>query len=327
MIDMVALQSLIALAAHGTVGAAAASLGYTPSAVSQQIKRLESQSGVPLLERIGRGVVLTEAGRLLVAEGREVLARMESLESSLRAEAAGLGGTLRLAAFSTGVRGIVAPLAGDLARTAPDLALVVTEKDPAEAVELVATGQVDVALVHSWTGVALPLPAHLCAEHVGHDVADLLVHREHRLAAREQVTPGDLLEELWASTAPGTICHEWFTHMFSAHRRPPQVRFWSWEFASQVRLVEEGVAVALVPRLGRGPLPAGVVPVPVVDPIPRREVRLLWRETMEASPAVRHLRARLAAVVARSQSLDQSLRLATDQAIPSRMSASETIQE
>jgi DNA-binding transcriptional LysR family regulator len=323
MIDLVALQSLLALDALGTVGGAAASLGYSPSAVSQQIKRLESQAGVPLLERIGRGVVLTEPGRLLVAEGREVLARMESLESSLRTGAGGLAGTLRLAAFSTGVRGLVAPLAGDLARTAPDLALEVTEKDPVEAVDLVASGQVDVALVHSWVGVGLPVPPHLCAEHVGEDVADLLVHCDHRLAGRDRVTPADLLDELWASTAPGTICHDWFTHMFAAHRRPPQVRFWSWEFASQVRLVEEGVAVALVPRLGRGPLPDDVVAVPVLDPVPRRGVQLLWRETMDVSPAVRHLRTRLAVVVAARQ----ALRPATDQAMPSRMSASETIQE
>lgn len=326
MIDLVALQSLMALEAQGTVGGAAATLGYTPSAVSQQIKRLEAQTGVRLLERIGRGVVLTEPARLLVAEGREVLGRMESLESSLRAGSAVDGpgrGTLRLAAFSTGVRGLVAPLAGDLATTAPGLALTVTEKDPAEAVELVASGQVDVALVHNWIGVALPVPAHLCGQSLGEDVADLLVHREHPLARRATVTPADLLEERWASTPPGSICHDWFTHMFSAHRRPPQVHFWSLEFASQVRLAEEGVAVALVPRLGRGPLPDPVVAVPVVDPVPRRGVQLLWRETMDSSPAVRHVRQRLAAVVAQGQ----ALRAAMDQAMPSRMSASEQVQE
>ena len=223
MIDLVALQSLLALDALGTVGGAAASLGYTPSAVSQQIKRLESQAGVPLLERIGRGVVLTEPGRLLVAEGREVLARMESLESSLRTGAGGLAGTLRLAAFSTGVRGLVAPLAGDLARTAPGpRPRVVTEKDPGGRGRPRGLGRRSTsALVHSWVGVALPVPPHLCAEHVGEDVADLLVHRDHPLAGRDRVTPADLLDELWASTAPGTICHDWFTHMFAAHRRPP----------------------------------------------------------------------------------------------------------
>ena len=67
MIDPVALRSLVAVEQHGSVGAAAASLDYTPSAISQQIKRLESQTGVQLLERQGRGVLLTEAGRTLSA--------------------------------------------------------------------------------------------------------------------------------------------------------------------------------------------------------------------------------------------------------------------
>jgi DNA-binding transcriptional LysR family regulator len=66
MIDLVALQSLLRIAELGTVGAAADSLGYTPSAVSQQVKRLERELGVGLLERVGRGVVLTERGRQLV---------------------------------------------------------------------------------------------------------------------------------------------------------------------------------------------------------------------------------------------------------------------
>ncbi len=76
----------------------------------------------------------------------------------------------------------------------------------------------------------------------------------------------------------------------------PRVRFWSWEFASQVRLVEVGVAVALVPRLGRGPLPPGVVAVPVTDPVPTRMIEVLWRESASASPSVRHVRERLHAL-------------------------------
>ncbi|WP_110182122.1 LysR substrate-binding domain-containing protein [Nocardioides solisilvae] len=302
MIDLVALQSLLALDARGTVAAAAASLGYTPSAVSQQIKRLEQQAGVPLTERVGRRVVLTEQARLLVAEGREVLARVEQLESALLAHGDELAGSLRLAAFSTGVRGLVAPLAGELRRTAPALELTVAEEDPHQAVDLVASGQVDLALVHSWVGVGLSVPARVRTEHLGDDEADLLVHRDHPLAGRESVTPADLLDEVWASTQPGTICYEWFTVMFAALRLP-RVRFWSFEFESQVRLVQEGLAVALVPRLGRSPLPAEVVAVPVRAPVPTRTVRLLWRETMDASPTVRHVREVLRTVVARDAAL------------------------
>jgi DNA-binding transcriptional LysR family regulator len=88
--------------------------------------------------------------------------------------------------------------------------------------------------------------------------------------------------------------------MFAGFATPPQVRFWSWEFASQIRLVAEGVAVALVPRLGRGPLPAEVVAVPLVDPVPTRVIELLWRDSMSASPTLRHVRERLQVLFDRS---------------------------
>ena len=80
MIDPVALRSLVAVERLGSVGAAASALEYTPSAVSQQIKRLESQTGVQLLERRGRGVLLTEAGRSLTESARGLLAEMERIE-------------------------------------------------------------------------------------------------------------------------------------------------------------------------------------------------------------------------------------------------------
>ena len=111
----------------------------------------------------------------------------------------------------------------------------------------------------------------------------------------------ELLAEPWASTPVGSICHGWFTYMFAGFSTPPQVRFWSWEFASQTRLVAEGVAVALVPRLGRGPLPDDVVVVPLIDPIPTRVIEVLWRESMSASPTLIHVRDRLASLFDHSQ--------------------------
>jgi DNA-binding transcriptional LysR family regulator len=296
MIDLVALRSLLALEDHGTVSAAAQATGYTPSAVSQQIKRMERDLGVVLLERVGRGVVLTDPGRLLVEHGRGILRHLEAAMSGLRADEGDPRGPLRIAAFSTAVRGLVAPLVADLLRSAPEVIPEVTERDPVEVVELVVSGQTDLGVVHNWVGVPLHRPEHLRGELIGSDVADLLVHRENPLAGHSFVTPADLLTQPWGSTPPGSICHAWFTHMFAGFPAPPPVRFWSMEWASHVRLVEEGVSVALVPRLGRGPLPAAVVPVEVRDPVPTRLIELLWRESMSASPALTHARARLRAI-------------------------------
>src|SRR3954447_25655150 len=87
MIDLAALASLRAVDAHGSVVAAADALGFTPSAVSQQVKRLEKQTGVPLLERVGRGVMLTDHARHLVDAGGRLLADLEEVESTLHRRA------------------------------------------------------------------------------------------------------------------------------------------------------------------------------------------------------------------------------------------------
>src|ERR1700735_3618327 len=92
MIDLVALDSLRAVGARGSVVAAADALGFTPSAVSQQVKRLEKQTGVPLLERVGRGVMLTGHGRHLVEQGTRLLSDLEELQSGLPRPAGRVGG-------------------------------------------------------------------------------------------------------------------------------------------------------------------------------------------------------------------------------------------
>ncbi|MCE0538494.1 LysR family transcriptional regulator [Kineosporia rhizophila] len=298
MMDLVALRSLIAVEVHGTVAAAAAAGGYTPSAVSQQIKRLEKELGTVLLERVGRGVVLTGEGRNLVRHGHGILRQVEAATAGLGGDRGEPVGPLQVVAFSTAVRGLVAPLLADLARTSPDLVPEVFEQEPREAVETVATGQADVGLVHHWVGVPLHSPDFVARQLVGFDTADLLVHAGHPLARAGRVTPADLVDEPWASTPVGTICHGWFLYMFAGFARPPRVRFWFSEFASQVQLVAQGQAVALVPRLGRGALPPEVVAVEVSGPVPTRVIELIWRDSMSASPAVRHVLDRCSALFA-----------------------------
>ena len=286
MIDAVALRSLVAVGDLGSVAAAADSLGYTASAVSQQVKRLEASAGVTLLEKYGRGVMLTEAGRQLAASAQDLLARMERLESQLRSTTGRPVGRVRLASFATAVRGLVAPALRTLREEAPELAVGLREAEPWDAVELVATGQVDLAVVHNWEPLPIAIPDHLTSRVLGTDLADVLVHCDHRLSGRRSVTAADLVDEAWVSVSPGSICHQWLTKMFHDIGRAPRIDHFAAEFASHVALVERGLAVALVPRLGRGPLPPGVAAVPVHDPVPTRTITAVWRRTMGESPAL-----------------------------------------
>jgi DNA-binding transcriptional LysR family regulator len=287
MIDLAALVSLRAVDTHGSVVAAADALGYTPSAVSQQVKRLERQVGVDLLERVGRGVMLTGAGRQLVDTGDRLLSDLEGLESSLLRDTGRVAGHLRVAAFSTAMRGRVAPSVRALLDTHPDLTLTLAEHEPWDTVDLVATGQVDLGVVHRWGDVPLEVPDHVVATSVGRDVADVIVPREHRLAGRTRVSPHDLLDEAWIATPEGTICRQWLRRMYDGTGRLPRIAHVARDFDSHLALVCAGLGIALVPRLGRSPLGDDIVAVAAHRPTPTRELMVLHRGSMGESPAVR----------------------------------------
>ncbi|HYG92543.1 MAG TPA: LysR family transcriptional regulator [Nocardioides sp.] len=286
MIDLDALTGLRAVATYGSVVAAAEATGFTPSAVSQQVKRLERQTGVPLLERVGRGVMLTSHGRYLVDAGERLLADLEQLESALQSRADVVAGRVRLVAFSTAMRGLVAPVARRLREDHPALELTLEEREPWDAVELVAAGRCEIGLVHRWGGVPLDVPDHVVATAVDRDVADLIVHRDHPLARRRSVTPHDLSDEDWIATPESTICRQWLHRMFDGTGRPPRIAHVLMEFESHLALARAGLGVALIPRMGRATLGDELVAVPVADPVPTRDVDALHRRTMADSPAV-----------------------------------------
>jgi DNA-binding transcriptional LysR family regulator len=286
MIDLQAVVALRAVDTHGSVVGAAEALGFTPSAVSQQVKRLERQTGVALLERVGRGVVLSLPGRLLVDAGTSVLRDLEQVQADLHRTAGGVAGHLRLAAFSTAMRGLVAPVARDLLATHPDLSLGLVEREPWDAIAEVAAGLLDVGLVHSWGDVPIDVPDHLDRVDVGSDLADVVVHRTHRLADRDRITPHDLVDEGWIATPEGTICRQWLGRMYDGTGRRPRIVHESMEFESHLALVAADLGIALVPRIGRAPLGADLVAVPAADPVPTRSIVAVHRRSMAASPAV-----------------------------------------
>jgi len=298
MIDLASLRSLIAVRDHGSVVAAADALGYTPSAVSQQIKRLAQQSRAPMLERVGRGVILTDRGRLLAERGARLLADFEEIANLATDSEGEVTGALRVASFSTASRGLVAPLLARLSRSAPGVEVTVTEHDPREIVTLVERGGADFGIVHDWTAVPLDIAPTLVRQHLLIDAADVLLPVDHRLAEADAVQALDLVDERWVSTPVGSICHEWLHQMFGMHGARPDIRYYDGSFATHVALVEQAVAVALLPRLGREWLPPGVRAVPVIDPAPRRNVSAIWRRASAESAVRQRVQAELEAMVA-----------------------------
>ncbi len=147
MFDLTRLRVLVALAHEGSVTAAAQALHYAQPSVSHHLARLEVEAGVPLLQRVGRGVRLTDAGRLLVERAEEILGQVDSAHAELAAHAGLRAGRVRLAAFPSALATLVPPAAARLASEHPGIELTLTEAEPPEALTALRNAEVDIALI------------------------------------------------------------------------------------------------------------------------------------------------------------------------------------
>lgn len=290
MIELGSLRALQAVAALGSLARAADELGFTASAVSQQIKRLERQVGVRLLAPAGRGVVLTAAGRAMIDAAPEAFHAVERCAEAAKSAADGEPrGLIRIVAFSTAIRGLLAPSIPELSTRHPNLRIHITEQDPEQALRTVDSGSADVAVVHDADGLPVALPPSLAQHHLHTDYGDVVMRHDHPLArSPEPPASADLAGYPWVISPPGTVCHQWFRRLLSDAPEPPDVRHLVDDFSTQLALVAAGDIIALIPRLARPPLPEGLRSRSLDRP-PRREVHAVWRSSAAASPAVRAL--------------------------------------
>ncbi|WP_274918615.1 LysR family transcriptional regulator [Streptomyces sp. WZ-12] len=285
MFDLNRLRALRAVATHGTMTGAASALGYTPSAISQQIAKLERETGSALLDRQGGKVELTPAAWLLAEATDEVVAVLERTRSRLEEQRDQPTGRLVLAAFPTACRGFVAAALAGLAGRYPALDCRLLESDPNRAVSLVVRGEADLAVVHDWHNTPLTLPASLSVVELGEDIADVALPAGHPLADRAALTPYDLREERWIGQGSGAMCHEWLVRCFSDLGIEPDIAYQIEEYESQIALLTAGLGVTMLPRLGRGDLPSTVRVVPMQPP-PHRRVSAVWRSQAGRRPAL-----------------------------------------
>jgi len=147
MLDVTRLRVLVAVARYGSVTAAARALNYAQPSVSHHLARLEAETGIKLIQRAGRGIRLTDAGRLLAERAAEVIGRLDAAENELAAYTGLRAGRLRLAAFPSALGTIVPAAAAALRGRQPSIDLRLTEAEPPEALRMLRAGYVDVALV------------------------------------------------------------------------------------------------------------------------------------------------------------------------------------
>src|SRR4051794_13442316 len=281
-LDVRRLRVLRELAARGTVAATAQALSFTPSAVSQQLSALEREAGVVLLERDGRRLALTDAGRTLVAHADALLAQLERAEADLAAGAQEITGTLRVAAFSSYARSVLPRVTAAMLARHPRLDLHVRDAEPQDSVPLLRLGELDVVLAQRFPYVPRDFGEAFCVVELFDDPLHLATGPGHHDAPARFA---DLAGRPWIAGHPGTSCHEVVLHACHAGGHEPRIVGFSNDFAVVASLVAEGVGVALIPQIAHDQAPPAVRLTPLDLPL-SRQVLAVVRAGAEQRPAV-----------------------------------------
>jgi DNA-binding transcriptional LysR family regulator len=242
--DFTRLRVFAAVAREGSVTAAAEALHYAQPSVSHHLARLEAEVGVPLVQRVGRGIRLTEAGRLLADRSEEILGRVASARDEVAAHAGLRTGRIRLAAFPSALATVVPPVASRLAGEHPDLELTLTEAEPPEALAALRGGDVDVALVFEHGDDAPP---------AGISTLPVLDEPLYVVTPRGRRWPGartdlaTLAGERWIAG-----CERCRSHLLESCQRAgfrPTVAFETDDYVATQALVAAGMGVTTLPGL------------------------------------------------------------------------------
>ena len=284
MIEVRRLRILRALADHGTVTAAAEVLHLTPSAVSQQLAALESEVGQELLERRGRRVTITSAGRLLLTHTDAILTEVERAEEAMRLHANGTTGEVRVTAFATAISLLVAPALTRLRETSPGLKLVVRDAEGHQGITQLLDGDADIAIAVEHRGspkddqrlVRIPLYAEPFVA---------VLPPSHQDASDDTIELGRLANDDWVMTAPGNPIRDVVLLACEQAGFEPRIVHQSDDFRAVADLVAAGGGVSLVPRLAV-PDPTLALIRPLTDPAPTRRVYAAVRQGRADHPLV-----------------------------------------
>jgi DNA-binding transcriptional LysR family regulator len=286
MLSPARLQVLREVVRRGSFSAAAESLSYTQSAVSQAIARLEAETGAPLLVRDRRGVRPTAAGETLVEHANTILGQIDAAEADLDAVLGVRAGRLRVASFPSAGATLM-PLAVALFRERhPGVALSLAEGEPEDIAPRVRAGELDLALLFEFPSVRERPGAGLRTVQLLEDPMDVALPAEHHLAAKAALRLPDLSDEDWVQTSAPSPCSRHVVRLCLGAGFEPRVTFESDDYETVQGLVAAGVGVALIPRLALTHVHPGIV-IRSLDP--RRPVRQVVAATSRAgtSPAAK----------------------------------------
>jgi len=290
------LRVVKAIADEGSITGAALALGYSQPAVSQQLKRLEQRLGVAIVERVGRSVRLTDAGRILARHAPAVTTALDAAAGEL-AELRGLrAARVRLVGFPSASPTIVPRLLADLAQRHPGISLTYVEAEPPEAVEAVREDRTDIALTFSYPGDRDDPHGSsargLAVQTVGADELLAVLPAEHPAATAEIIDVATLADDDWIAGCPR--CRGHLLELCGRAGFAPRIAFETDNFVAVEGLVAQGIGVATLPRMAVESFPQ--LPGVAVVPLPAGEQRRIHTVTARGADRVPAVRATLNAL-------------------------------
>jgi DNA-binding transcriptional LysR family regulator len=249
MLNVTRLRMLREVAARGTISAAAEALFMTPSAISQQMAVLEREAGTPLLERLGRNVRLTDAGKRLVTNTERILADIERAEADLATASRGVVGRVRVSAFPTAARALLVPALPGLRDRHPNLRVSMVDLEPEESLPALKASELDVVVTYEWGLLPHLTDAGIEREELFTEPVYLALPANHRLAGTGPVTLADLVDEEWIVGRDSTSMLDLVVAATRRQGYEPQTDFHSMDFQVILAAVGRGLGVGLVPPL------------------------------------------------------------------------------
>ena len=310
MHDLNRLRVLRELKHRGTLAAVAAALCYSPSSVSHQLSQLETEVGVPLLERVGRRVRLTAHAEILVSHVEAVLERLERADADIATASTELSGTLRMASFQTAARAVVPAAITLLRELHPKVRVHLTESEPRSALNALFARDFDLVIAEEYPGNPYPRPPEVEQEVLCEDQLRVAVPGNVRVRASADAleTLRTLADHAWVMEPEGTAARQWAISLCRSAGFEPDVRFDATDIFLHRRLAEEGHAAAILPDLVWG----GEAPTIALRELPRgqrsRRIFTLVRSGRSTHPAVTALRAALKQAVVELQTANAAMR-------------------
>jgi DNA-binding transcriptional LysR family regulator len=287
MLNLGRLRVLCEVVSRGSFSAAAESLAYTQSAVSQAIARLEAETGAELVVRDRRGVRPTAAGATLIDHAEMIFAQVEAAEADLDAVLGIRAGRLRVASFPSAGATLMPLAVATFRERHPGVELTLAEGEPEEIGPRLRAGEFDLALVFEFPGVRERPGAGLRNVALLKDPMHVALPGSHPLARKPALRLEDLRDEDWVQTSAASPCARHVVRSCVAAGFEPHVTFESDDYETVQGLVAAGVGVALIPRLALTRVHSGIVVRELAPRSPARKVIAATVPGAGAAPAAK----------------------------------------